>query len=113
MISLVSSGFMLMLLLWLSMFYYKLQLCFKVVCLSYSFFLYCLAVKAKAVGEIIKNRPPAGVLDAALAAEYKVHIFISELYQLLRFFHFCQNYMLHYNIIRSLRKEQSITTNYI
>ena len=45
-------------------------------------------MKAKAVEEIIKNRPPAGILDAALAAEYKVHIFISELYQLLRFFSF-------------------------
>lgn len=31
-----------------------------------------IALKAKTVGEVIKNRPPAGVLDAALAAEYKM-----------------------------------------
>ena len=32
-------------------------------------------MKAKTVGEIIKNRPPAGILDAALAAQYKVSNF--------------------------------------
>ena len=35
---------------------------------------YCLAVKAKTVEEVIKNRPAAGVLDRALAEEYKVII---------------------------------------
>ena len=34
--------------------------------------LYCLAVKAKTVEEVIKNRPAAGVLDRALAEEHKV-----------------------------------------
>ena len=34
--------------------------------------LYRLAVKAKTVEEVIKNRPAAGVLDRALAEEHKV-----------------------------------------
>ena len=35
-------------------------------------FLCCLSVKAKTVEEVVKNRPVAGILDAALAVEYKV-----------------------------------------
>lgn len=35
-------------------------------------FLCCLAVKAKTVEEVVKNRPVAGILDAALAVEYKM-----------------------------------------
>ncbi|XP_068714169.1 uncharacterized protein DDB_G0290587-like [Montipora foliosa] len=31
-----------------------------------------IALKAKTVGEVIKNRPAAGILDAALAEEYKL-----------------------------------------
>ena len=34
--------------------------------------LFCLAVKAKTVEEVIKNRPATGILDNALAVEYKV-----------------------------------------
>lgn len=33
---------------------------------------YCLAVKAKTVREIVKSRPPAGILDIVLAGEDKV-----------------------------------------
>mgnify|MGYP000211727332 CR=1 FL=1 len=33
---------------------------------------FCLTVKAKTAHEIVKNRPAAGVLDQALATEYKV-----------------------------------------
>ena len=34
--------------------------------------LCCLAVKAKTVEEVVKNRPVAGILDTVLAVEYKV-----------------------------------------
>ena len=81
---------MLILLGWLSIFYYALQSCFKVVYLSSEFFLYWLAVKAKTVGEVIKNRPPAGVLDAALAAEYKVFS-LRKCINHLDLISFCQN----------------------
>lgn len=40
-------------------------------------------MKAKTVGEIIKNRPPTGILDGALAAEYKVCNLVMEVYQSL------------------------------
>ena len=70
--SFLISDFMLILLGWLIIFCYALQSCFTVVYLSAQFFLYWPAVKAKTVGGVIKNRPPAGALDAALAAEYKV-----------------------------------------
>ena len=53
---------------------------FDQVSVSYSLIevilFYCLAVKAKTVEEVIKNSPAAGVLDRALAEEYKV-IFIA------------------------------------
>ena len=53
---------------------------FDQVSVSYSLIevilFYCLAVKAKTVEEVIKNSPAAGVLDGALAEEYKV-IFIA------------------------------------
>ena len=53
------------------------------------FALYCLLVKAKTVGEVIKNRPAAGILDAALAEEYKVIYYFSLLFmvQLNKLFH--------------------------
>lgn len=35
-------------------------------------YFFCLAVKAKSVREVIKNRPAAGILDKALAEEYRV-----------------------------------------
>lgn len=39
--------------------------------------LFCLAVKAKTVEEVVKNRPAAGILDTALAVEYKVIHYLS------------------------------------
>ena len=49
-------------------------------------------MKAKTVGEVIKNRPPAGVLDAALAAEYKVSNFLlRKCISHLDLISFCQN----------------------
>ena len=56
----------------------SLECCLSVL-LIFLCMVYFLAVKAKAVGEIIKNRPPAGVLDTALATEYKV-ILLKELH---------------------------------
>ena len=38
---------------------------------------FCLTVKAKTAHEIVKNRPAAGVLDQALATEYKVGFLMS------------------------------------
>ena len=42
--------------------------------------LFCLAVKAKTAEEVIKNRPAAGILDNALAVEYKVIHYLSVQY---------------------------------
>ena len=42
--------------------------------------LFCLTVKAKTVEEVVKNRPAAGILDTALAAEYKVLYYFSVLH---------------------------------
>lgn len=42
--------------------------------------LYCLTVKAKTVEEVVKNRPAAGILDTALAVEYKVIHYLSVLH---------------------------------
>ena len=39
--------------------------------------LFCLAVKAKTVEEVVKNRPVAGILDTSLAVEYKVIHYLS------------------------------------
>ena len=42
--------------------------------------LICLAVKAKTVEEVIKNRPAAGILDNTLAVEYEVIHYLSVQY---------------------------------
>ena len=47
-------------------------------------------MKAKTVGEVIKNRPPAGVVDAALAAEYMVFS-LRKCINHLDLISFCQN----------------------
>lgn len=49
--------------------YCNLCICFFFINLI---ILCCLTVKAKTVEEVIKNRPAAGILDRALAKEYRV-----------------------------------------
>ena len=42
--------------------------------------LFSLAVRAKTVEEVVKNRPVAGILDIALAVEHKVFHYLSVLH---------------------------------
>ena len=70
--SFLSSGFMLILLWWLTVFFImNCNLVLKLFICLHNFPLLASSEGKGSWGDN-KNRPPAGILDAALAAEYKV-----------------------------------------